>query len=189
MEIDREVLLKLKNHNEEAFDYIYWKYSARLYNFVFSLLHSKEIAEDITQDAFFKIWEKAKDIDAEGNFNSYLFTIVRNMIYKEIEKRLQDKKIAESITAMPYEQDNQTTDSVERDSLNECIRNIVDKMPPVRKKIYLLSRENHLSNKHIADILNISERTVETQIHRSLTFIKENLANELTIIAMSLLFK
>ncbi|MCH4147861.1 MAG: RNA polymerase sigma-70 factor [Prevotella sp.] len=189
MDIDNEVILKLKKHDEDAFDYIYWKYSGRIYNFVFSLLHNKEIAEDITQETFYKIWEKAKDIDIDGNFNSYIYTISRNMIYKEIEKRLRDRKIVENIMSISYDNDNQSTDFVEKDSLNECINKIVEKLPPSRKKIYLLSRKNHLSNKKIAELLNISQRTVETQIHRSLDFIKDNLAKELTIIALSIIFK
>jgi RNA polymerase sigma-70 factor (family 1) len=188
MNIDNDVLQKLKNHDEEAFELIYWKYSGLLYNFVFSLLHNKEIAEDITQETFFKIWEKAKDLDADGNFESYIYTITRNMIYKNIEKRILNQKILENIAHSPVTQDTQTSDFVESNSLNECVRKLIDKLPPARRKIYLLSREEHLSNKSIAEQLNISERTVETQIHRSLLFIKENLANELTILAMTLIF-
>ena len=83
--VPKNILLRLSNDDEKAFEFIYWKYNAHVYNFANSLLYSPKIVQDITQNVFLKIWEKRREINPEQNFNAYLFTIARNMVYKETE--------------------------------------------------------------------------------------------------------
>lgn len=54
-------------------------------------------AADLTQNVFLKIWEKHETIDPEQNFDAYLFTIARNLVYKETENRLLSEKLTESL--------------------------------------------------------------------------------------------
>ncbi|MDR3269527.1 MAG: hypothetical protein LBT83_10745, partial [Tannerella sp.] len=83
---DDALLTRLKQGEEAAFEAVYWKYSAWIYNFVHSLLQDKTLTEDVTQSVFLKIWEKHAEIDAAANFESWLFTIARNLVYKETER-------------------------------------------------------------------------------------------------------
>lgn len=73
--ITKEILVRLSQDDETAFDVIYWSYNTHVYNFANSLLYSPSAAQDITQNVFLKIWEKRHEIDPEQNFNAYLFTI------------------------------------------------------------------------------------------------------------------
>lgn len=73
--ITKEILVRLSQDDETAFDVIYWSYNTHVYNFANSLLYSSSAAQDITQNVFLKIWEKRHEIDPEQNFNAYLFTI------------------------------------------------------------------------------------------------------------------
>lgn len=88
MKMDGNLLIDLKNGDEKAFETLFWEYNQHVYHFVYSLLYDKSMAADLTQNVFLKIWEKHETIDPEQNFDAYLFTIARNLVYKETENRL-----------------------------------------------------------------------------------------------------
>mgnify|MGYP002603142439 CR=1 FL=1 len=92
MKVDGHLLIDLKNGDEKAFETLFWKYNEHVYHFIYSLLYEKSMAEDLTQNVFLKIWEKHETIDVEQNFDAYLFTIARNLVYKETENRLLSQK-------------------------------------------------------------------------------------------------
>ncbi len=187
--VDKQVLLRLKEGDEEAFNAIYWKYSAWVYNFVYSLLHDKHLAEDLTQTVFMRIWEGRVLIQPEETFESYLFTIARNLVYKETENQLLSQQMIEIVCKRQKNHDSITEDQIDTDSLRLYIDSLIEQLPPSRKEIYLLSRHNHLSHKEIASRLSISEKTVETQIYRALQFLKRKLSDDSgLIILFALLF-
>ena len=174
--IPKDVLVRLYNNDEKAFEYIYWKYNSYVYNFANSLLYSQDIAENITQNVFMKIWERRHEIDPEQNFNAYLFTIARNMVYKETERRLKSELYV-------HEYDNTTLDFSTEQTLDyhfteEYYHRLINELPPARREIFKLSRFNKLSNKEIASRLSISEKTVETQIYRATCFLKQKLLTD-----------
>lgn len=96
MKMDGNLLIDLKNGDEKAFETLFWEYNQHVYHFVYSLLYDKSMAADLTQNVFLKIWEKHETIDPEQNFDAYLFTIARNLVYKETENRLLSEKLTES---------------------------------------------------------------------------------------------
>lgn len=182
--IDKRTLSLLQRGDEKAFETIFWKYNPRVFNFISSLLYDKTLAEDLTQNVFLKIWERHNDIQPEEGFEAYLFTIARNMVYKETEKRLISERFLDSIKQT--DADRHVELDIDTESLKEYIDELVEQLPPSRKKIYEMSRKQHLSNKEIAIQLSISEKTVETQIYRALHYLRSKLANE--IIALALVF-
>ena len=153
-------------------------------HFIHSLLYDKILAEDLTQNVFLKIWERHQDIKPEEGFEAYLFTIARNMVYKETEKRLLSERFLDSIKQT--DADKHFEIDVDTDSLQEYIDELVEQLPSSRKKIYLMSKKQHLTNKEIAAQLSLSEKTVETQLYRALHFLRSKLANE--IVALALFF-
>ena len=161
--IDTHTLSLLQKGDEKAFDAIFWKYNSRVFHFIHSLLYDKTLAEDLTQNVFLKIWERHQDIKPEEGFEAYLFTIARNMVYKETEKRLLSERFLDSIKQT--DADKHFEIDVNTESLKEYIDELVELLPSSRKKIYLMSRKQHLANKEIAAQLSLSEKTVETQLY------------------------
>lgn len=177
--IDPDVLFRLKQGDEKAFEVVYWKYSSWVFNFIQSLLYDKSLAEDLTQTVFLKIWEKRTNIEPELGFDSYLFAIARNLVYKETESRLQSEQVNITLKNRSVEIESLTEENIDADSLKEYIDTLVEQLPPSRKDIFYLSRRQHLSNKEIAIRLSISEKTVETQLYRALRFIKQKLSDDI----------
>ncbi|MCL3853185.1 MULTISPECIES: RNA polymerase sigma-70 factor [Parabacteroides] len=177
-DIDATVLRRLKEGDETAFESIYWKYNSHVFNFINSLLYDRVLSEDITQSVFMKIWERRESIDLDKGFDAYLFTIARNMVYKETENRLLSESAFYALSQQQTNEDFLMEEKIDADSLRLYIDNLIEQLPLSRKEIFKLSRREHLSNKEIAARLSISEKTVETQLYRSLRFLKEKLSND-----------
>lgn len=130
--IDTHTLSLLQKGDEKAFDTIFWKYNPRVFHFIHSLLYDKTLAEDLTQNVFLKIWERHQDIKPEVSFEAYLFTIARNMVYKETEKRLLSERFLDSIKQT--DADNHFEIDINTVSLKEYIDELVEQLPLPAKK-------------------------------------------------------
>ena len=95
-ENDTLLVAKLREGNKFAFEALYEKYSAKLYNTIILLVYDKSLAKDITQSSFMAIWEKRSNLDTAKSFPAYLCTIARNMVYKETERMLLHNKFVEN---------------------------------------------------------------------------------------------
>lgn len=113
-------------------------------------------------------------INPEASIIPLLYTIARNHVYRQTEQLLLKYKYEQ------YQQETiQENTDIEEDVNSRFLENIlsdfIEKLPSERRKIFLLSRKENLSNKEIASRLDISEKTVETQIRRSLIFLREKM--------------
>ena len=171
MKVTKEIISRLQEGNMLAFQSVYESYSAHIYNFIYSLLYNRLEAEDLTQEVFVRIWEKRDSLDIDKNFDSYIFTIARNLVYDEWDSLFHAELYMKSLEA---DWDERDTSKVEEDitvnSIGQYIDSLIDKLPVYSKE--------HLSTKEIAQRLSISERTVEAQIYRSLQFLRKYLAEE-----------
>ncbi|WP_158602624.1 RNA polymerase sigma-70 factor [Proteiniphilum sp. X52] len=172
--INSRILHLLREGDEKAFEYIFHYYYNQIYTFVLNTLFDKTFAEDITQSVFISLWEKRETIDTETNIVPYLYTIARNHVYRQTEKLLLKYRYEQ------YQQEKaQENSDIEADVNSRFLENIlselIGKLPADRRRIFLLSRKENLSNKEIASRLQISEKTVETQIRRSLIFLREKM--------------
>lgn len=179
--IDSRILHLLREGDEKAFEYIFHHYYNQIYTFVLNTLFDKTFAEDITQSVFISLWEKRETINTETNIAPFLYIIARNQVYRQTERLLLKYK---------YERDQQekvheNTD-IEADVNSRLLENIlsdlIKKLPSERRRVFLMSRKEHLSNKEIASRLQISEKTVETQIRRSLIFLREKMKYYLNVL-------
>lgn len=183
---DKQNLFLLQQGNEVAFEAIYWEFSAWVYNFFRALLADKSRVEDLTQTVFLKIWERRADINPDENFEAYVFAIARNLVSKETERRLLTEHLLASIQERQEEMDRTTEENIETNSLREYIDKLIEQLPETRRKIFQMSRVQRLSNKEIAGKLSISVKTVETQIYRSLSFLKRKLEENKNLILLLL---
>lgn len=178
---NREKLLlsRLKNGQSEAFDELYHMYSPRIYNFAYSTLFNKSLAEDITQSCFVKVWERREELDVSKCFSSYLYTIAKNLVYRESERQVLEARYFESVRKPVPNDTPGIEESIHLEFMQKQIHDLVEDLPEVRKKIFIMSRMRGYSNKEIASKLSISERTVETQIYRTLLYLKDKLKHYL----------
>jgi RNA polymerase sigma-70 factor (family 1) len=177
----------LSKGNLLAFNFLYNKYSNRLYRFALGYLKSEEEAEEIVQEVFTRIWERRKDLKEELSFRSFLFTIAFNII----RKHFRTKACMSEYFNSTYLDDThvQTPEQSNYNSLVQYITELVDQLPRMRRVIFIKSRFEGLSIKEIADNLKISHKTVENQLTDALKFIRINLNKEsITLLLFFFLF-
>lgn len=182
--IDSSTLNDLKEGSPAAFEKLFNLFHAKVYQFILSCVYNKSIAQDLTQSVFLTIWEHRKTIDPTKNINSYIYTISRNAVYRQTERLILHNKFQKSLMEEQNCDDNDIESNLDYQILERHIWELIEKLPSSRKEIFILSRKDGLSNRDIASRLSISEKTVETQITRSIRYIKKYVKPYISIIGL-----
>ncbi|MCI2121452.1 MAG: RNA polymerase sigma-70 factor [Bacteroidales bacterium] len=164
---EKTLLRRLRKGDSESFLELYDKYAGRIYNFISSILADKSLAEDMTQDCFMKVWEKRENIDPEGRFVAYIYTIARHFVYKETRKRLLGERFLSYEKANSNSAEDTTTNEMNRKYIEERIGKIIGGFPEAMKRIYLMNTREGKKPSQIAEELGISVKTVDTQLYRA----------------------
>ena len=179
--INSELLSKLKSGEKGAYKQIFNLFGPKIYRFGILYLKNKSDAEELTQDVFLKIWEKHDHLDPSQNVRAYIFKIAVNCIYDHIRKLNLNKAYAEFSKHNFQPATESLWDEVIWKDMLLKLNTLVAKMPAQRRMIFLLSREEGLSNQQIADKLKLSKRTVENQIYRTTLYLKEHMSPDAVI--------
>jgi RNA polymerase sigma-70 factor (ECF subfamily) len=175
-----ELVKLLKKGDMPAFNAIYNKYCYKLHEFVFMYLKQEEDAEEIVQEVFIKIWESRGKIDVYASFESFLFTIAYNATISLLRKRVSENKSREYLKSLqPIDTAEQVIDEIQFKELNQKVQSLLEQLTPRQKEIYLLSREEGLTHKEIAQKLNISENTVNNHLVTTLKYLKSHIDSSL----------
>jgi len=168
----------IKAGNSFAFEKLYFKYSKKLYNFAFNILKSKEDAEGLVQNIFIKIWETRSEINTELSFGGYIFKMAKNMLINHLKKKINEKVYIDYLLTFPEDIIPPVEQEINFLELNMEIERLISILPEKRREIFLLSRHEGLTYKEIAEKLDISVNTVNTQISKSLEHIRDHLINK-----------
>jgi RNA polymerase sigma-70 factor (ECF subfamily) len=169
---DKELVDLLKKNSSFAFQILFDKYSQKIYRFSLSYLKNKEEAEEIVQEVFLKIWKVREELSSGKSFDSFLFVIARNAILNTIRKEKSKQVFLDYVLLNP-DRNALLEEELNFNELERFYKVAVDQLSPRRKEIYLLSREEALSNAEIAARLGISVKTVENQMTSALSDIKK----------------
>jgi RNA polymerase sigma-70 factor (family 1) len=171
-----ELITLWQNGDEKVFDFLYKKYVVYLINIAAKKVGSTETAKELVQDVFLNIYMKRDSIKTASGFAPYLLRSLRNRIYDYYRKRLSEEKYEKSLRPDMYIVTDDTQEELEAKELNEQIYQKLQQLPERRREIFLLRQEG-ISNKEIAERLNLSVNTVENQIHKALRFLKSAVNN------------
>lgn len=174
---DKFLVAEFLKGNVKSFDLLHEKYSERLYGFAFKLLKNKEDALDIVQETFLRIWQKRKELDEDKSFKSFLFIISYNIIMDQLRKRLSDSNYVDFFKKNFKLEQVISENAADFNILEKQIHQYISELPHRRQEIFRLSREKGISNKEIAESLNISVKTVEAQINLALKFLKSRISD------------
>lgn len=175
MDKESHYICQLSEGDIRSFEYLYNIWSGKLYNFVMRISKGDGyLAEEIVQSVFVKVWENRKSLNPDKSFGAYLCTIAKNQLVNIYQHRmLEDIYQEKTRKSEPIE--NTTDKEVDYHLLEEYINSLIDQLPPARREIFILSRHNMLTNKEIAARLKLSENTVESQLTKALSFMRNRI--------------
>ncbi len=182
-----ELTERVQAGDRDAFARIYRTYFFDLCNFSYRYVKCKAVCEEIVQDLFLYIWKNRKEWNPDGTVRSYLYKSIKNRSLDH----LKHKRVQENYASNFYEEREIRTSPQENmrlykseDRLKKAIHNAIESLPDQRKLIFKMSREDGLTYGEIADVMEISVKTVETQMGRSLKTLRKLLARYLPGLAV-----
>lgn len=161
--------------DKTAINDLYAEYSPRLYRFAMAYLKSESEVLDIVQEVFVNVWINRNKLKKNSNFDAYLFTVAKNTIVSVFRKKLSEKDYFEYLKNKSITNSIDTESQFNYNQLSDKLNDLIEQLPPQRKKIYQLSKERGLANKTIATELGISVKTVEDHLSKASKFVKKNL--------------
>lgn len=174
-EQERRVIEQLREGSKEAFRFLFDTYGPKIFAFAISYLKNEDDAEELLQEVFLKLWEVRANLDCSKNIKSFLFKICINLIYDFIRKRNITQAYIDYLIQNHTSFDNNTWQEVVYNDMINNLQVLVTQMPEQRQRIFRLSKEEGLTIEEIAQKLNLSHRTVENQLYRAVSFLKEKL--------------
>lgn len=171
---EREILTEVKAGSTTAFERLYDCYWLKVYNFARLYITSSSEVSEVVQDVFVKVWESREMFDDTKNFDGLLFIITRNIIFNYSRKYFNELNF--KMTALKgLENSYDIEEELDAADLKNYIDKLIAQLPSQRQHIFRMSREQHLSNKEIAERCAVTEKAIERQITLALKFIRENL--------------
>lgn len=189
---DSAFISRIQSGDKEAFSELYHTYFPRLCDFVYRYVKTKAVCEGLVQDLFLNIWGRHDKWDPKGTPKSYLYKAARNraldyLKHLQVEREyLQVQKIEiarerESLISTQFHSLSQQENPSACDpDIIEAVNQAINQLPGQRRVIFLMSREDGLTYREIAEVLDISIKTVETQMGRSLKFLRCQLSGYLS---------
>lgn len=159
--------------NNKAFRKLFDTYHNDVYAYSMSMLKTKVLAEEIVQDVFLKIWQHRSRLNPALSFKAYVFTITRNLTFNLIRKVADNRKLKEAVFYKSQKSYSPIEDNI-AEADYELIKNkAIAQLPPKRKVIFEMSRNEGKSYLEISQELNISVSTVKGQMSKALATIRD----------------
>ncbi|MCK3685363.1 RNA polymerase sigma-70 factor [Maribellus sp. YY47] len=175
MNLNEEKILvdKIRAGNELAFEKLFRQYYRPLCVFATRILQDYEMAEEVVQDFFVKLWERKEGFIVDTSVKNYLFRSVKNLSINVIKH--EQIKLKHAQQSIAEAEANDYKDHFLEVDLELAIEKSINELPEKRREIFRLSREESLKYREIAERLNISIKTVEVQMGLAIKILREKL--------------
>jgi RNA polymerase sigma-70 factor, ECF subfamily len=160
-----------------AFRDLFTRYYRSLCNYSMRVVATREVAEEVVSDVFVKLWKNREQIEVHTSFEAYMYRAVRNqsLDYLKLKMhRVHERESLESIQwNLAYADHYTPVEEVVFNEFYDRVETYINDLPRQCQLIFRMSREEGLRYREIADQLNISIKTVETQMGRALKTLRE----------------
>lgn len=174
-QVTAQLIQSLKAGNPHAFKRVFLLYEKRLYYFVYSITKSEYIAEEILQEVFIKIWTRRASLDMDRSFESFIFTMTRNLTYNYLRDASRRESIRNELWSNVEAQHQWVEADLIFEEYKDIVEDIVRTLPRQKRSIYQLSRQEGKSNSEIAEMLGISPKTVKNHLWNTMSTIRSQL--------------
>ena len=173
------LVAQLKEGSKQAFECLYRVHSKALLANIRYLVKDKEVASEILQDVYLKIWESRNSIDLDRSYKGFLYTVARNMIYDYLRKLALDERRRLVLISKTLEVYTHVEEQLILKEQEKLLTEALSELSMQCRKVYTLSKFEGKSHQEISELLNISLATVNNHMVKSnrqiRTFFSENM--------------
>lgn len=181
MNPDEEIVWQqIRQKNLKAFERYYKEHYKEFFLASYKYVKTPELAQEIVNDVFLKIWEDAGKITIESSLKSYIYRAVVNRSINALNKLKKEMQNQRELAYLP--QETYELKEIETNELKVMLYKAIDALPEQCKKVFLMSRFDDMKQQEIADKLGISIKTVKNHITHALKQIRKSAGYSLTIL-------
>ncbi|QNK63348.1 sigma-70 family RNA polymerase sigma factor [Pedobacter sp. PAMC26386] len=187
-----ELFSHIKAGNKNAFEQLYRDHSGGVYYNLRRLTRNDELAKELLQDVFTRVWEKKAALNPEKPFHFYLFRMARNSVVNLYRQTKRDKQLMDNLRLLTSEVTHQPVESQVSEAEEEALIRAVQMLPPQRRKIFMLCKLEGKSYEEVSGLLGITTSTIGDHIVKGTKAIRNHLMNSdriLLLFGFSLLIK
>ncbi len=180
--INSDTLSQLRAGNEAAFSLIYKTFWKELFNAAYKRLKDIEQSQDIVQNVFISLWDRRESVDIH-NIGAYLHTSVKFQVFNHSARTPDTSEFLsafENILVSPISPENSM---LEKEILG-LVKSWIDALPKKRREIFLLHYHDGLTTAEIAEMLNVSRKTVQNQLNTASTYLRLRLTQILSLLIL-----
>lgn len=186
MKEDQILIEQLNASSIEAFSALYDKYAGMVFNFTHAILKDTYLSEDITQSCFAMMWSRRTSISPDGNVPAWLYVVARNAVFKELRRQVTASKYIDYVAnSGEIQMGGGNFEDGDTAVILAEAESAIAALPESRRMIYKMRFIEGLSVHEISERLDISPKTVETQIARAKNAIRQRIS-ELLMLAVLL---
>lgn len=180
--LQKDLIADLRNGDEKAFTTFFSEYFYQICQFAVTYVKDDDVAKNLVQDAFVKLWENKESISEGSSIFSFLLTITKydclnylkhQQVENKFRKRSEENQKRLELNYFALQQ--LEIDNIDYEKMMEIVEETINSLPPQCQQVFRLSRFGNHTNKEIADKLNIGVKAVEANITRALKIFRENL--------------
>lgn len=180
LENETNLLQQAAQGDVNAFAQLYTLYRSLVYRFIYSYVKSPQLADDLTQEIFTKIWENKSGLSDRHTFKSFLFTISRNHTLNFL-KRASVDQTAKNIILSNYSHDESLEENLQTKDYMEYLQGLLVSLTPQSREVFRLCRQEYKSYDEAAQILGISRSAVKKHMIKSMKILGDAVKRDLGI--------
>ncbi|MBC9796557.1 RNA polymerase sigma factor [Sinomicrobium weinanense] len=163
--------------SEAAYRSVYLYYYDRLCVYVLNFTSDREVAEDVVQEVFLKLWTRRKELKPEGSLNGYLYTLAYHEFVNAFRQNKQRDKELEAFRLKSLSELLEGNEDAFQRKL-EQVKKAIEELPPRCKEIFILNKQHGMRHKEIAAQLDISVKTVENQVGKAMAQLRKKVTSD-----------
>lgn len=173
---DYSQVIHLKKGSEKAFDYLFRKYSYKVYLNSCELNLDHAEAEEVVQEVFLQIWKNRANLDANRSFKGYIQKVSKSIIIKKIRAKVYQTAYEKYALNHFPSSTNQTEDYLIFSDLEAISRKYLEQLPKKQKQVFMMKVQENRTLDEIAKTLQVSKRTVENHLYRACKSLRSKIA-------------
>jgi RNA polymerase sigma-70 factor (ECF subfamily) len=172
-------LAELQRTDGEAFMQALFKgYYRPLGNVIYRVVQDRDVAEDLLQDVFMRVWNNRDTLEISTTYKAYLYRAVMNAALRHVEK--QKRQVAWDDATVPEPSRDFTAEHLDGQEAEQAVSEALATLPPQCRAVFLMSRQEGMSYQQIAEAMDIAPKTVENQMGKALRMMRDRLSGLLS---------